>query len=229
MMFISQDVYATSLFQFLSQERELAMKLHKVSFYSLCCASLLASHNPLIAAFAPKLQLVVLQITWHKQALGTLEAALPRLDREMGKWSINDYFFLCGPIHFIPPSLSSLPLLSPSSSPLSLSLSSILLPLCLPDNTADRPTFGFPLEEHLKITGNTISAVIEECCAAIREKWMDIEGIFRLAGSASKLKLLKVVFIEHNSIFHHLPNTSTRYTTWLYSCCRGSHFTLLCF
>ena len=80
-----QDTYATTLFQFLSQERELAMKIHKVS------SSTTSPYCPMVHLLLcilfppPPLQLVILQITWHKQALGSLEAVLPRLDREMGK------------------------------------------------------------------------------------------------------------------------------------------------
>ena len=58
--------------------------------------------------------------------------------------------------------------------------------------SAERPAFGFCLLDHLKLTERNISYVIEECCLELRRRGMKMEGIFRLAASAAKLKLLKV-------------------------------------
>ena len=55
-----------------------------------------------------------------------------------------------------------------------------------------KTVYGLNLKEHLESTGRTYCLVIEECCLALREKWMDTEGLFRLAASSAKLKLLKV-------------------------------------
>ncbi len=60
------------------------------------------------------------------------------------------------------------------------------------DKTTDRPVYGLDLKEHLESTDRTYSYVIEECCLELREKWLDTEGLFRLAAGAAKLKLLKV-------------------------------------
>jgi hypothetical protein len=62
------------------------------------------------------------------------------------------------------------------------------------DVTTERPVFRCDLLEHLKISDRSISYVIEECCLALRERGMNYEGIFRLAASAAKLKLLKNAF-----------------------------------
>ena len=60
------------------------------------------------------------------------------------------------------------------------------------DQTNNQPVYGLPLEQHLDIIGQPVSTVIHDCSIALREKWMDTEGIFRIAASAAKLKLLKV-------------------------------------
>ena len=60
------------------------------------------------------------------------------------------------------------------------------------DQTNNQPVYGLPLEQHLDRIGQPVSMVIHDCCLALREKWMDTEGIFRIAAGAAKLKLLKV-------------------------------------
>ena len=64
-------------------------------------------------------------------------------------------------------------------------------PLILADRQ-DQPVFGQPLEDHLRAYKCDIAVVIEECISAIRESWMDTEGLFRLAASSAKIKFLKV-------------------------------------
>lgn len=81
--------------------------------------------------------------------------------------------------------------------------------IVISDVTTGRPVFGFDLEEHLKTSERSISYVIEECCLALRKEGMDSEGIFRLAASAAKLKLLKVsyylVFTISVPSIHRMP------------------------
>ena len=60
------------------------------------------------------------------------------------------------------------------------------------DQTNNQPVYGLPLEQHLDRIGQPVSTVMHDCCIALREKWMDTEGIFRIAASAAKLKLLRV-------------------------------------
>jgi hypothetical protein len=45
-----------------------------------------------------------------------------------------------------------------------------------------KPVFGFPLEEHLRVTGRCIALPIELCVCALLEIAMDEEGLFRVAG-----------------------------------------------
>lgn len=55
-------------------------------------------------------------------------------------------------------------------------------------------TFGCSLEQHLRSTGREIALVIEECIRFLFQNAMDCEGLFRLAGPATKVKKLKASF-----------------------------------
>ncbi|XP_057378728.1 LOW QUALITY PROTEIN: rho GTPase-activating protein 44-like [Daphnia carinata] len=48
--------------------------------------------------------------------------------------------------------------------------------------------FGFDLEEHLRVSGRTIAHPIEICVITLYETGVDEEGIFRIAGGASKVR-----------------------------------------
>jgi len=75
-----------------------------------------------------------------------------------------------------------------------------ILTKCLPtiqqqlDESMFRPVFSCPLEIHLRVTDREIAFVLEECILFILDTAMDVEGLFRLAGSASKIKKLKAAF-----------------------------------
>lgn len=56
------------------------------------------------------------------------------------------------------------------------------------------PVFGCPLDEHLNITNRDIAFVIETCVCWLLETAMDEEGLFRIGGSASKIKKMKSAF-----------------------------------
>ena len=61
-----------------------------------------------------------------------------------------------------------------------------------PGDTKERPMFGCPLEEHLRLFKTDVSVVLEACCQALREQWMDTEGLFRIAAGTARVRLLKV-------------------------------------
>lgn len=61
-------------------------------------------------------------------------------------------------------------------------------------NSPQKPVFGFPLEEHLRVNGRRIALVVEKCAACLLASGMDEEGLFRITGSASKIKKLKSAF-----------------------------------
>ena len=54
------------------------------------------------------------------------------------------------------------------------------------------PTFGTALEEHLRRTNREIATVLDDCIATIVSIGLEEEGLFRIAGSSSKVKKLKV-------------------------------------
>ncbi|XP_054281560.1 rho GTPase-activating protein 44-like isoform X1 [Macrosteles quadrilineatus] len=55
-----------------------------------------------------------------------------------------------------------------------------------------KPVFGVSLEEHLRVTGRKIAYPIELCVCALSVLAMDEEGLFRVAGGASKIKRMKL-------------------------------------
>lgn len=57
-----------------------------------------------------------------------------------------------------------------------------------------KPVFGQPLEEHLRTLDRKIASVIEACVCWLLEIGMDEEGLFRIAGSSSKIKKVKSAF-----------------------------------
>jgi len=62
------------------------------------------------------------------------------------------------------------------------------------DESMFRPVFGCSLEDHLRVNDREIAFVIEECVLHLLENGLNVEGIFRLAGSAAKIKRLKASF-----------------------------------
>ncbi|XP_053393119.1 rho GTPase-activating protein 17-like isoform X2 [Mercenaria mercenaria] len=57
-----------------------------------------------------------------------------------------------------------------------------------------KPVYGVPLEEHLRVTNRDIAQVLEACVCFLLEMGLEEEGLFRIAGMASKLKKLKASF-----------------------------------
>ena len=96
----------------------------------------------------------------------------------------------------LPLSHPSFPLTHFSLSPISLSLSptppSPTSQSLLTDDTKERPMFGCPLEEHLRLFKTDVSIVLKACCQALRDQWMDTEGLFRIASGMARVRLLKV-------------------------------------
>lgn len=77
-------------------------------------------------------------------------------------------------------------------------------------NSPQKPAFGYPLEEHLRVTGRKIALVIEKCACCLLTYGMDEEGLFRITGSASKIKKLKSAFnagIVDMTEYEHDPHT----------------------
>ncbi|XP_068673991.1 rho GTPase-activating protein 44-like isoform X2 [Montipora foliosa] len=62
------------------------------------------------------------------------------------------------------------------------------------DESELQPIYGCPLEDHLRIQEREIAFVIEECVTFLYKEAMDVQGLFRLAGSAVKIRKLTAEF-----------------------------------
>ncbi|CAB3223977.1 unnamed protein product [Arctia plantaginis] len=60
------------------------------------------------------------------------------------------------------------------------------------NDSSVKPVFGYPLEEHLRVTGRTIAFPIELCVCTLHELALNEEGLFRIAGGTSKVRRLKL-------------------------------------
>ncbi|XP_067014084.2 rho GTPase-activating protein 44 [Anabrus simplex] len=60
------------------------------------------------------------------------------------------------------------------------------------EDSCYKPVYGISLEEHLQVTGRKIAFPIELCVCALLELGMEEEGLFRVAGGASKLRRMKM-------------------------------------
>ncbi|KAL5019118.1 hypothetical protein ScPMuIL_004840 [Solemya velum] len=62
------------------------------------------------------------------------------------------------------------------------------------DTNQCKPVYGTSLEDHLRVTDRDIALVIEACVCTLIEAGIEEEGLFRIAGMASKVKKLKAEF-----------------------------------
>ncbi|XP_050670979.1 rho GTPase-activating protein 44-like [Leptidea sinapis] len=60
------------------------------------------------------------------------------------------------------------------------------------NDSSVKPVFGYPLEEHLRVTGRTIAFPIELCVCTLHELALSEEGLFRIAGGTSKVRRMKL-------------------------------------
>lgn len=60
------------------------------------------------------------------------------------------------------------------------------------NDSAVKPVFGYPLEEHLRVAGRTIAFPIELCVCTLHELGLNEEGLFRIAGGTSKVRRMKL-------------------------------------
>lgn len=57
-----------------------------------------------------------------------------------------------------------------------------------------KPVYNYPLEEHLRVTNRRIALPIQLCVCALLRIGLKEEGLFRVTGSSTKLKRLKLSF-----------------------------------
>jgi hypothetical protein len=62
-----------------------------------------------------------------------------------------------------------------------------------------KPLFGLALENHLDRSGRRVASVLEDCVNALLDYGLDEEGLFRIAGAASKVKKLRAALNAENA------------------------------
>lgn len=62
----------------------------------------------------------------------------------------------------------------------------------LTDDNEMKPVYGYPLEEHLRVTNRKIALPIQLCVSVLLRLGMEEEGLFRIAGAASKSRRIKL-------------------------------------
>ncbi|CAH2106544.1 unnamed protein product [Euphydryas editha] len=60
------------------------------------------------------------------------------------------------------------------------------------NDSSVKPVFGYPLEEHLRVTSRTIAFPVELCVCTLHELALNEEGLFRIAGGTSKVRRMKL-------------------------------------
>jgi len=55
-----------------------------------------------------------------------------------------------------------------------------------------KPVYGYSLEEHLRVTNRKIALPIQLCVSALLRLGIEEEGLFRIAGAASKSRRIKL-------------------------------------
>lgn len=65
------------------------------------------------------------------------------------------------------------------------------------DDSAVKPVFGYPLEQHLRVTGRTIAFPIELCVCTLHELALNEEGLFRIAGG---MYWIKIIISTHEQV-----------------------------
>jgi len=95
-----------------------------------------------------------------------------------------------------PPQLSTLPF--QSSSPLSNSFSNIPQQASAPIKSNNllplKPVFGMSLEQLFERDGSAVPMVVYQCIQAVDHYGLEVEGIYRVSGTASHINKLKAMF-----------------------------------
>ncbi|KAL8699343.1 MAG: hypothetical protein Q9201_006055 [Fulgogasparrea decipioides] len=98
-----------------------------------------------------------------------------------------------------PPQMAHPQILSPSyPQPPASTLASASEP-ALPDLPPLRPVFGLSLDDLLRRDGSAIPLVVYQCLLAVDLFGLDVEGIYRLSGSAMHVSKLRAIFDNDSS------------------------------
>lgn len=130
------------------------------------------------------IQYVKLQRAYHESALHCLEDLIPGLESYISKYPnvfVNRKRLLCSRIFIMLCFQNSLKIF------IHIQLLSIII-----DDNEMKPVYGYPLEEHLRVTNRKIALPIQLCVSALLRLGMEEEGLFRIAGAASKSRRIKL-------------------------------------
>lgn len=122
-----------------------------------------------------------LQASYHERMLNEIKTYIPLIGGVLGKIYIFNVLF---------------------------SIKWNSFPFCVA-NTSQKPVFGVPLEDHLSSSGRKISLVIDTCISHLLSSKNE-EGLFRISGSTTKIKLLENAFnagLVDNSHFNYDVHT----------------------
>ncbi|UYV79975.1 ARHGAP17 [Cordylochernes scorpioides] len=78
------------------------------------------------------------------------------------------------------------------------------------DDSSQKAMFGVSLSDHLAATGRQVALVIEACVSYLLELGVEEEGLFRIAGSPSKMKRMKGAMDA--GLFHMLDDVRDPHT-----------------
>lgn len=70
-----------------------------------------------------------------------------------------------------------------------------------------RPVFGLSLDDLLRRDGSAIPLVVYQCLQAVDLFGLDVEGIYRLSGSATHVAKLRAIFNNGERALHIFRNT----------------------
>lgn len=130
------------------------------------------------------IQYVKLQRAYHESALHCLEDLIPGLESYISKYPnvfVNRKRLPCKRIFIMLCFQNSLKIF------IHMQLLSIII-----DDNEMKPVYGYPLEEHLRVTNRKIALPIQLCVSALLRLGMEEEGLFRIAGAASKSRRIKL-------------------------------------
>ena len=130
------------------------------------------------------IQYVKLQRAYHESALHCLEDLIPGLESYISKYPnvfVNRKRLLWSRIFIMLCFQNSLKIF------IHMQLLSIII-----DDNEMKPVYGYPLEEHLRVTNRKIALPIQLCVSALLRLGMEEEGLFRIAGAASKSRRIKL-------------------------------------
>jgi hypothetical protein len=110
----------------------------------------------------------------------------------------------------VPPQLQTLPFQTAANPP--QQYPQLPVPSYSPTSTGNlpplKPVFGVSLDELFERDNSAVPMVVYQCIQAVDLFGLEVEGIYRLSGTASHITKLKAMF--DNGQLHHIDSVSAR-------------------